>query len=1801
LDASACKKKGTTMPQTVKCTNVQCGTVFEVPDEKVGETVYCPQCGAPTTVGTDAGQAEGAGEELKPSPSGVVQHPARQQCPNCGAVLGVRVAICPQCGADIRTGAVQVAERKKKRNLTPYIIGGGVLAGVVVLLALVVVAILVIKQRKGAAPAPVAQPGPVVQVEGPKAEEKPKAPQVAEEALGDLGAREQQIGQAVAAYRVRLKDALAQVRKARPDEMAGYWADLYAFCRDNGLRTEAEQCWLQAVQLGPTDRDVNAKLGRTETFAGRPVTPEQKTFLESLSPRVRLINRDSGLGNGSVAVGDAGQMPFGWSDKPEFRPRAGSTQVVVSGGDSQGAGRAFPLTVEPGLVYSVTVKDVVACPLIDLDALSKVYAAVSGGEAVQGVAVETDWQGRAKSARAGGVQVAALEDTPVTMQLGRNGDTLGIVGTLTVGNRYGDKGQDVLYGSSQAPVRLLLDQASKKAIVNGGVYYALQVDLADGLWGALATAEGDFGSEWARKRLTARLEETKFRTADLEARGEFYDPFQADARIYAEMDAFQRDLAGEIARQNTAGRKPNYLDRVRFLGISDRDGHLYMNWPSFRAGLTAVTQDSYPALLDELALMSGKSQPASAVGAGPLMGPPPGLRISGPMGSAFGSAAMAGAQPSSAFEPAAVALDKDGRLYALMSILPILPDGAAMEQVRRNWDSLNRRAQMAALVSLETIATPEAVSFLGRLSQESRQTYLVTAALLSLGVIGTPTALQYCESPAIVPEVRMAAMAAKVAAGDGTALDGLPEFLNGVDAKSRGVFLGYVTALDTPATLLVLESLAGMPGYQDAGSRAKIAGALVRIGGLAASSDLAQLMAAASSTFPDLLGQVRKDDAVPLVRPVGQLMVQGKVAPAAVAFLAAKGGEAGHAFVKTLAVGLKNSDAVWALLDEGSAPAIETATGAAAAMDLAMLEKLSQRWFSSREGAGQPAWSSGVDPQAGRAYLSAVFANAADPKVRLAAAKMLLDIGEQPDVQVLVALAAEPKKQAGIGEGGAPASYGRGPGGRGPGGPPAGTRFGPPAGIPFGPAQPAAPTTFAPKDFEEPKGAPLVPQGFKLDGRDQLYALGLLAKEGGAQAAAALRDLAGGYKDVELKTAAMVAIGRVGGDENLQFLRAKATLRKDAYGSPAELVSVLQERLEALIALGSAQDGTFVPTLLDILTENAPLAAAVKGAEKDYDDLSGWWEVKLWTGACKCLSQTCRDKQLPDLIADSSLQKQMVERLLGLMEEPGPERPALSEARKNLQAEVVVAFGRSANAYDEQTRLVLGRLAMGAAAPAAAAPGGARPPMMGPGPGFRPSMPSSAAASRAARAPAAESLALRDALRDAAAHMAVHGGGLGLLTTMPGVLPKQGTADARWSALMVEMAAAPTPDYFTVLGLVFDSLSADARDTIYRLTRGKAGSYDTAYAQFVAKMIKVPLAAAAAGAGGRRGASPGRPAGVPAVTGPPPAVQEYIRQMTSMRHGPGAPSMGPMGPGGAAQEEVLYARQGPWRILTWAYSLQRAEATISPLRQRWALVGALFESNGSAVGAAVQTEDLMDVSDLGPAIAAKLLEVNPSMRGEVLAQLGRMLASGSSGASQALPGLAIPAPAAGAGAAPRASAAPVLKPKSTRNAQELRRGAVMALRRAGGDDAGQQLFLGLVGPQVQEQTPGLAMVGPRMGPPPGVSIPHSMPTGRGGPIRGPGLMGATTETPAARYIARALGTMGRDDLLRSALSATDHTTFNENPAAVQTAVLDGMAYLPQDRNPLKLLSELLKVATTADLRAAAAEAIGTAVRLLAGA
>jgi len=131
------------MSKVFICGNPDCGVKIKAPNREIGDVLKCPKCGHEGKVLADFPE-EFDIETADPPAQGERQHhPARQICSNCGALLGVRDAICPHCGADIRTGTVVMRApvvKKRPAWVLPVAIG----AGAAVLVAAVVIILLLV-------------------------------------------------------------------------------------------------------------------------------------------------------------------------------------------------------------------------------------------------------------------------------------------------------------------------------------------------------------------------------------------------------------------------------------------------------------------------------------------------------------------------------------------------------------------------------------------------------------------------------------------------------------------------------------------------------------------------------------------------------------------------------------------------------------------------------------------------------------------------------------------------------------------------------------------------------------------------------------------------------------------------------------------------------------------------------------------------------------------------------------------------------------------------------------------------------------------------------------------------------------------------------------------------------------------------------------------------------------------------------------------------------------------------------------------------------------------------------------------------------------------------------------------------------------------------------------------------------------------------------------------------------------------------------------------------------------------------
>jgi len=1724
----------------VTCSNPECGEKFQVGAEMAGELVECPACGASVYV-LEGDEGDNALEldpsEMKKDGQEHIFHPARQQCANCGAVLGVRDAFCPECGADIRTGAaVTTTVERKKRNLVPIYIGAGILATIVALVVLVVFAVQLLQKRAAArraaadAAAQQAAAQPVARPVAPRAPAPKPAYEIPPQVLSDLADRELALVQSVDAYLDRLRQTLADVHAGDPQSKAAAWADLYQYCAENDLQVEAEQAWYQAARLLPQDPAVRQKLGLTEDFQGVPVTPAQSEFLETLKPRLRVINRDPSLRDHVVVVGELDPVPIPLGEAVELEPEAGPIVLSVArAGRADRPIESFNLTAEPGVVQTVEIFSPSAAPSLPFDALAAIYSAVGEGQQLPQVTLVRDAGGRVVEAGYGTIRIRGSEESPVEMWLTRRGDQLALVGSIALGNRFSAEGRKLFNGTKLHPLSLTLAGQGVPLRLTLGGYCLVRADMTDGLWGMMAMADGDLSYEFMRSRLEKRLNEVSFENARLEAAGELYGPWQTTVNLYDRAKALRDELQQRADDWEKAAALPGYRDRIRALGPGRSEAIAYVNWPRFRAAIALAMQGAGRMFEERLELMGGEQpEPAPRT-----TQPPAGTRgVPGVRSVPFGAPQAVAEKDSEAapMQPPPVTLDAEQRTTALLRLLPLLPDDQVLATVQSLWPQLTGQQKTLAVMALEQAATPQAIAWLGWLAQNATDTDETAMALLSLGAIGTPEALAQTELPAVAAKVRTASFVAAVVAGVPDALEQVPAFLADAGADERAAFLQYVTQFDTPGALFALS--AAIDAYSDPADARRIAGALVRIGGRAAARELSRLMEKTADIYASQLARVEADSAALLVRQVGAAVAaDSKADDNALAVLAADGSQASVAFLLSAALNHDNARAVEALLKIGTAPALDGAGQAARLITLQMLGDLRKRSYVLAANGRDWAWNAGVDTGAVRKLLEKVFADGADFQVRIAAAAMLSETDRPLPPDRLLAFARDAAGAAGA----APAGQ------------------------------------FAPPGFERPLGRPRTPQGFQFDGSPAMYAIGLALEANDPGLAEELKKLADSTQDGSLKAAAMAALGRLGGRDNLEFLRNAAAAESDVSADDeAGLVNALESRLAALAGLAEAQDGAFLPRALDLLSENPPAAAGGNG------ELGDWWLLQLRRGAADCVAGICRQRSPLELTADSGLQTALTNRLKALIDEPGPSRDSLSAAREQLRAAAIRAFGRVADFNDPTNSFVLSRLVVDLSQQETAR-----------APTRRPRTPSTTTDTLQASP-------LRLALVDAVAHAAARAQDLGEFVRYANDLVTSPQLKTVWNQTLREMSEAPPAGYFALLSATFGTLDKETGGAIFEATQDSPEAKGQQYGKFLASLVGAAEAtpaptqvAAGTGRGARRPAAAGRPGsrllvakGGQGMSLSQDEVQALMAenraagmaaaaaQAEMMPQGP-ATSFGPPGtrPGRtraagrpqigtrAVGEVPTYKRRLPYKTADWRYNLKNVAERVAELRREWAVVRTLIERSGDVLGGVVQATDLLTRSEVGPAVAPQMVQQDSSLREGTVRTLGELLIKGLGSSKQALgPGFRASSPGTPVSAA-------------------ARRAAVAALRRIGGQQAAEALYTGLVGAEATQ------------GPAPTPYMP--MPMARAG-----------ATNPVAAYIARALGSMGRDDLLRKALNAPEREFFQGNAAAVQGAALQGMAYLPPESNPLDLLAGLVQAASVEALRKAAADALVVAARLM---
>ncbi len=1169
------------MPIEARCQNPECGVVLTLQGELAGKKVRCPKCGATIqvpAVESAPAQAPAPKARARRDSAAATAGPAAAggaaTCPKCGAALKPGVTFCSKCGA--RLGA-RPTPRKAPRPLRVGSPAKGlfVALGVAVLLAGGAVGALFLlrgERGKGAGEQPEPPPerlveaprvGPPPRGEAParaKKERRKSKPSEFSEGLERLAAEAGKTRETIAAYFERLGEVAASSKGGSREQIAERWANLYVWCKEEGLHSEAEMCWLKAVRLAPQERQTNAMLGRTATFAGLPVEPEQKAFLDGIGSWLRVVNRHPGMEHLQVGLEGGEMQPLLPSESWDVRVRPGSVELVVK--PAQGANARMgriTLMAEHGrrLIVSVLSEDLL--PTVSSRGLRILYDALGTWRKYRNPEhpwpderlremgwqrIENGWQlssgkevlrfgtdgpyrlrsitlaRRGRQRRKTLAQLSAMSETPLDktpLDISLDQGRYRIVGELLALDRDGQK--VTVAGTAERPLMLEVPRDSNWAQVRSGNMEGLTLgaaefeaqrgiafsyELLDEPVEAVERIMAALSEEYARsaevRRLGRHHEGMLTEIKDLEARGELLGSWHSDRHLWEGIEPECRREWQRGRWQGQARALPPYARRLALLEVPDPQAYLYLEWPRFRRALALVV--------------------------GPA---------------------------------AREVREHDVRLC----LLPLMSEQDAVSVLRDRWGSLKHRKQRDALQHLRFMCGTPVIEFLAEIALICEAEDVRMATCLVLGDIGTPDALELCRIPTLKPRLRGAVLAALAGAGDQETVGSLSETLAEALPKVRTAFLPSLLKMRSPTVLPALSRVIHL--YKKGKARAKIAEGLGEFGGHAAASLLARLIEEQDVPYAEAVGRFRPEEMTLLIEPLGKILRSGSAGSAEAALLLGETrAELAVPLLSAAALEDRQPYAALALAVHGSAQTLERAARAAELIGVEELEIIRDLWRKGEEVEqedGPWEWHPDIDRRAAAEFLQAVLRESKRLDAKMKAAKLLVEVGEKPELEGLLAVVsmAVPEEKPEAERAGVP-----GPSGRWG----AGDRPGRPGGMegPFGPA-------------------PLTAEQ-RLELR--MEAVELLEKVTTPEIAAELRKLAETAKSAEIRFGALQLLARLADEENLAYLQELAVRPPGKYADLEAALNHTRSRIAAVTGLVAAGHPEAVSKLHELWFEPEP-------------------------------------------------------------------------------------------------------------------------------------------------------------------------------------------------------------------------------------------------------------------------------------------------------------------------------------------------------------------------------------------------------------------------------------------------------------------------------------------------------------------------------------------------------------------------------------------------------------------------------------
>ena len=1412
------------MPVGATCPNAQCGVVLTLSDELAGKKVRCPKCGATIRVpDLTVAAARPAGEqpgrpatelELPIEREGLTApvSKAAKACAKCGAVVGPPHKFCPKCGADMRKAVGAGARRRRPGSnvLKP------VLVAVICVAALAAIAWVVrgfiVKRGKpaperveaGAAEPAVPKEHPGVP-KGPQPSEPPD--ELAAPGLPSLSSELRELRETIAAYTEQLEEVAFARETSTGEDLASRWAHLFVFCRDNGLKIEAQMCWLRAVLLSPEDKETNALLGRTASFRGVPVTEEQGNYLDALGNRIKVVNHHSRLADLRVGL-EGGRMqvlPPSRSLDLDIGGRSTVLVLQVGEGEDEGTARLL-LDAQQGTHRSITLLSRSLAPVVSVRGLGEISAGLEAWkqyhESPTSLSDEvlarygwertddgwerpiqqdkllrfgTDAAGRLASVTYGAVTLGRVERGELMLSV--RGPVATIQGRLEVPDggkqevtprarpalpmmpeaarpgiaRPGAAVREkvILIGTQERPIKLELagpemacvragrwqSDGEERSFFSGEFEGGKSADFAY----VVNEGAGELGqqvlsalNDWlAQKARQARVDRHRrglqAEVRDLEARGELLGGWQSNVWLQKELQPLAAAEQRRSTWQDKSRLMPLHAERLSEFGIKDRVSYIYLQWPLFREALVM-------AVGEEAAKIAESEAPVSAPPTGDMrpMGPPTGSM--GPTGPPLpGSARPMGPPPPGSARPmgppagAMVPMQprrgvSDGSAESEVSqdMLPLMPDTAAVDYLRRNLHKMEPPQQIAAIRRLRLMRSPSVVEMLGRITGGPSESEVKAEAMAVLGEIGTAGALASCRGPLLDPMVRGAALAALAACGDPDIIAQLPDTLGNALPEVRSAFLSHLLKAESPTALIGLTR--ALDHYRDDYNRLRIAERLAGIGGDAAAAVLARLMeqdgdllflaarpqavvrggpgpggTGQRGTGPQLgrgvaarpkrqrkateksvISGVRPADMKFLIEPLGRMLEGESAWRREAALLMAKTRLATAVpALKAAALDKRLSDAAVALAALGSVEALEAAARAKDLMVVADLEIISGYWRKVGTAQKQWAWSPAVDRAAAVSFLQTMLREAKEQDMLIAVAEFLREVGERPDAEGLMMLAAIPV--------GRPESAVT----------PAGQR-GPVPARPPGPSRPMMPgrmlaegPSVADREASE-KVEAWRERRAEMATTPQMRALRMLEEQLAPAMAPALRKLAEEVASPQIKVGVLKLLGKVAGRESSEFLRAMAAPSSDEYTDTEAMVDHTEVRVGAAVRLAEAEDPELAVVLHELIAGSVPSRTTSfkkAPAAGDYNVAVKLRETIVSEGVREAMTSLPDGQTLWEVSRDEQAAQVLTEKLYSIAEASG-QAMGRDDETDRIAADAIVGLGRAGNLPSRSRELV---------------------------------------------------------------------------------------------------------------------------------------------------------------------------------------------------------------------------------------------------------------------------------------------------------------------------------------------------------------------------------------------------------------------------------------------------------------------------------------------------------------------------------